>query len=281
MASMWEVKEVVTDKRVVVWFSCGAASAVAARIAVKKYPNCKIVYCDTLEFEHPDNRRFLMDVSEWIGKDIEIIKSDRYKDIYDVFYKTRFLKSGKGGAACTKYLKQNVRKAYQEEGDIHIFGMHIGEQRRISKFVNNNPELEFDWLLIDMRITKEECLRWISRAGIEIPTMYKLGYRNNNCIGCVKGGAGYWNKIRVDFPYAFERMAKAERDLGAALCRVSNKEGGDDYVYLDELDPTQGHDLPLPDIECGALCVSSEEDKQKAEEQFWARYGKKRVRGVT
>ena len=24
--------------------------------------------------------------------------------------------------------------------------------------------------------------------GIEIPVMYRLGYNNNNCVGCVKGG---------------------------------------------------------------------------------------------
>ena len=30
--------------------------------------------------------------------------------------------------------------------------------------------------------------------------MYDLGYPNNNCIGCIKGGMGYWNRIRKDFP---------------------------------------------------------------------------------
>ena len=36
------------------------------------------------------------------------------------------------------------------------------------------------------------------------PLMYDLGYPNNNCIGCVKGGMGYWNHIRKDFPEVFE-----------------------------------------------------------------------------
>lgn len=35
--------------------------------------------------------------------------------------------------------------------------------------------------------------------------MYDLGYANNNCIGCVKGGIGYWNKIRIDFPEESDR----------------------------------------------------------------------------
>ena len=40
----------------------------------------------------------------------------------------------------------------------------------------------------------------IERAGLRLPEMYRLGYANANCVGCVKGGAGYWNKIRRDFP---------------------------------------------------------------------------------
>ncbi len=39
--------------------------------------------------------------------------------------------------------------------------------------------------------------------------MYDLGYPNNNCIGCVKGGMGYWNKIRKDFPEVFQKRAVA------------------------------------------------------------------------
>jgi len=46
-------------QRVIVWFSCGAASAVAARLAVQKYElRSQIVYCDTLDSEDPDNARF-------------------------------------------------------------------------------------------------------------------------------------------------------------------------------------------------------------------------------
>jgi hypothetical protein len=61
------------------------------------------------------------------------------------------------------------------------------------------------------------------KAGIEIPAMYKMGYNNNNCIGCVKGGMGYWNKIRKDFPEVFNRMAVIEREVG---CNVSERQIG-------------------------------------------------------
>ena len=74
--------------------------------------------------------------------------------------------------------------------------------------------------------------------------MYDLGHPNNNCIGCVKGGMGYWNKIRVDFPEVFERRAKMERDIGATCING---------IYLDELDPDAGRNKVVV-ADCGIMC---------------------------
>lgn len=53
-------------KRILCWFSCGAASAYAAKIACESYGSeLEILYCDTLAYEHPDNRRFMKDVEQW------------------------------------------------------------------------------------------------------------------------------------------------------------------------------------------------------------------------
>lgn len=92
-------------------------------------------------------------------------------------------------------------------------------------------------------------MKFLTSRGIELPAMYKLGYSNSNCIGCVKGGMGYWNKVRVDFPEIFDRMAKIERDVGATCLREGKKK-----LYLDQLDPTRGRheDISLP--ECGVTC---------------------------
>jgi hypothetical protein len=50
------------ESRVLAWFSCGDASAVAAKLACEKYgERCQVIHCDTLAYEHPDNRRFLKD----------------------------------------------------------------------------------------------------------------------------------------------------------------------------------------------------------------------------
>lgn len=95
-----------TPGRKVVWFSCGAASAVAAKLAIDAYGDaCTVVYCDTLSSEHPDNARFFRDVEHWLGRKIEVIRSEKYRDIDDVFEKTRFMASP-FGARCTTELKK-------------------------------------------------------------------------------------------------------------------------------------------------------------------------------
>lgn len=259
-------------QRVLVWFSCGAASAVAAKLAVEKYPDCEVLYCDTLAYEHEDNTRFMADVEKWIGKKVKLLKSKKYTDIYDVFASTGWL-IGPNGARCTTELKGNVRKAYQKEGDLQIFGLTSDEMDRIDKFEKRNSEIDLEWILEENQVTKADCYRILQDAGIELPAMYKLGYNNNNCIGCVKGGMGYWNKIRVDFPDAFDKMAKVEREMNVAVCKSYAGDKKRKRVFLDELDPNAGRDVPLPDIDCGVLCVIDPEDRMNGLEQMELRFG--------
>jgi hypothetical protein len=121
----------------------------------------------------------------------------------------------------------------------------VDEKDRAGRFRMNNPEIVSHFPLIERGLTKRDCFTLIEDAGIELPAMYHLGYHNANCIGCVKGGKGYWNKIRRDFPEVFERMAALEEEIGASCINGSP---------LRTLDPNAGthRDLKLPD--CGLFC---------------------------
>ena len=106
--------------------------------------------------------------------------------------------------------------------------------------------------LIDNKINKQDCYRYVrDTLGIELPAMYRLGYGNNNCIGCVKGGMGYWNKIRVDFPEVFALRARLEREVGASCING---------CYLDELPPNTGKRNPPICEECGVFCQANLQD---------------------
>jgi 3'-phosphoadenosine 5'-phosphosulfate sulfotransferase (PAPS reductase)/FAD synthetase len=241
--------------RIISWFSCGAASAVATKLAIveSKIP-IEVVYCHVKE-EHPDNLRFMKDCEKWFGQPITIIENEKYEgSIYKVFEKNKYI-VGVAGAPCTRALKKEVRIKYQKPTDIQIFGYTAEEQDRVDRFIDANNDIKLWSILIDKGLRKSDCLAMIQRANIELPAMYKLGYQNNNCIGCVKGGLGYWNKIKVDFPEQFQRMATLEKTIGAKILKHKGER-----IWLSDL-PDGAGDYPTEkSIECGIFCHMAEED---------------------
>jgi 3'-phosphoadenosine 5'-phosphosulfate sulfotransferase (PAPS reductase)/FAD synthetase len=250
--------------RIVSWFSCGAASAVATKLAIQRAEGREVVvaYCDTSKREHPDNTRFLRDCEKWFGQEVLILGNDEYdRDPDVVFRKTRFL-VGPSGARCTAELKRKVRHGFQRPDDVVVIGYTAEEyERRHARTAKAEPFVNFWPILHERGITKDDCLAMLERAGIELPAMYKLGYRNNNCIGCVKGQAGYWNKIRIDFPERFAEMAAIERELGRAICKREWRDPDGtrhlERIPLDRLPPDLGRYASEPDISCGIVCQSA------------------------
>ncbi|HET7736739.1 MAG TPA: hypothetical protein VFK52_12235 [Nocardioidaceae bacterium] len=212
------------------------------------------IYRTDVGSEHPDNERFADDCAAWFGQEIHTIKSPKYRDTWQVWEERRYL-VGPTGALCTVELKKKARFMVERDYDVQIFGYTADEVRRADRFRLQNPEVRLLTPLIDRGLTKRDCLAMIDRAGIELPAMYQLGYRNNNCIGCVKGGMGYWNKIRRDFPDVFDRMASLERSLDATVLRDNGEP-----MFLDALDPERGNHADEPDMECSLLCVMAEAD---------------------
>jgi hypothetical protein len=166
-----------------------------------------------------------------------------------VFQGVRYI-AGVYGAACTRELKKGVREAFQRPTDRHVFGYTAEEQGRVDDFIDANNGVDLWPVLIEHGLTHEDCLALVERAGIELPMMYRMGYKNNNCIGCVKGGAGYWNKIRVDFPEQFDRMAKFSRGMGVRIINLT----GNVKTFLDELPVGVGDYPNEPAPQCGIFC---------------------------
>ena len=235
--------------RAISWFSCGAASAVTTVLHAIRYgTDHEAVYC-RVEQEHEDNLRFLDDFQRAFGIPVKIIRNEKYQgSIYDVFLKKGYIKN-EYGAPCTLHLKKDMRKEYQRPDDIQAFGYTSEEQDRADRFIDANNDVHESFPLLDIGLTKHDCLRMIHKARIELPIMYKLGYQNNNCVGCVKGGMGYWNKIRKDFPLQFKRMAEIERELNFAINKDKNGQ-----VFLDKLEPGRGRFKEDSPSDCGFTC---------------------------
>jgi 3'-phosphoadenosine 5'-phosphosulfate sulfotransferase (PAPS reductase)/FAD synthetase len=234
--------------RALIWFSAGAASAVAARIALNEHDGPTLIARIDPGSEHPDTERFAADVERWLGRAIEVHRSATYVDTWDVWERTKYL-VGPTGARCTAELKKKVRYAIERPDDIQVFGYTAEEERRADRFREQNPGVRLWTPLIEHGLTKSDCLAIIDRAGIELHAMYRLGYSNANCVGCPKGGIGYWNKIRRDFPETFDRMAGLERQLGVSVLRADGER-----LWLDELDPARGSHSDELEFECSLMC---------------------------
>jgi 3'-phosphoadenosine 5'-phosphosulfate sulfotransferase (PAPS reductase)/FAD synthetase len=247
------------NRRVVCWFSAGDASAVAAKLAVDKYPHAILVYIDTGS-EHEDNPRFIRDVEVWLDRPVYKIKSEIYSDIWQVFKATRWL-VGPAGARCTTELKKKVRQKFEKPDDLQVFGYTIEEKERLSRFANNNPEMNVWCPLIDRKLSKSDCHDIVSLAGIELPVMYKQGFRNNNCLGCPKGGQKYWGRTRKFYPEIFERMSKVERKLDVAINKSYAGDGERKKVFLDELPDDILITEPEQSVSCGLFCGQYLEDE--------------------
>ena len=271
--------------RTISWFSCGAASAVATKLALVDGP-VTIVNCEVKE-EHPDNKRFLKDCEEWFGQEIIILGNDDYnRSIYDVFEKEKYL-AGRYYAPCTNLLKKDIRKQFERPGDRQVFGYTVEEQDRVDRFIDANNDVDLITPLIDRGLTKADCLAMIVDAGIELPAMYKLGYKNNNCRGCVRASSpAYYAKIKIDFPHYAEKMNNMEKKLGVNLLKIdmksvkskypdiynslgkpstTNEKGGATYwrFKIDEIPESIEPMDETVDIQCGIFCELAEQEYRK------------------
>lgn len=240
-------------KNIVVWFSCGAASAVAAKKTVEKYgsDNNVIVVNNPVSEEHEDNQRFLKDVEKWIGVPIiHAINSEaNTTSAVDVWEKRKYM-SGIKGAPCTMILKKQARYEFERKNhiDYHVLGFTLEEKSRHERFVKFERENVIP-VLIEEGITKIQCFDIITNAGIDLPNIYKLGYPNANCIGCVKSTSPtYWNLVRQKHPEIFKHRAEQSRRLKVKLVRYKGKR-----IYLDEL-PETAKGGKLNSYDCGIFC---------------------------
>jgi len=224
------------------WFSAGVSSAVATKLSSPDL----IIYNPVADM-HPDTERFIKDCEMWFGKKVTRL-SGRVSTVEEACRLSACITIPNSFTACTKHLKISVRKAWEAQNlgsHVYVWGLDKKEVGRAESLVSRDPYNEHIFPLIDNGISKQEAHAILQKAGIKRPSMYAEGFPNANCLGCVRGGMGYWNKIRREYPAVFASRAKLERLIGHSIL----KEG-----FLDELNPNRGRKLKPIVQECGAMC---------------------------
>lgn len=211
--------------KIAVWFSCGAASAVAAKLTIERFPDAEVRVLNTpVPEEHEDNQRFRRDVQDWLGVSIETVVNEnpRHRSCDDV-WKNNYM-STPSGAKCTQLIKKKSRQQWEAKnpGYTPVLGFTLDEQSRHERFVLT--ERYIIPVLIDAGVTKADCYRLLQDAGIKLPEIYSLGYPNANCIGCVKAtSVTYWNHVRKIHPDIFEQRVIQSDRYGAKLVKCHPK----------------------------------------------------------
>lgn len=240
---------------IVVWFSNGAASAIAWQETILRYGD----RCDVRGVNNPvaeedtDNLRFARDVSMWLRQPLSYWSNPKYPEASAVSVWDR--RGGMvfpHGAPCTVHLKKEARQDYERHHNVvwHVFGFTVEEKKRHERFVLTERSNVLP-VLIDAGITKQDCIDRLQGAGVNPPRLYAEGYPNANCVGCVKATSPtYWNLVRQTRPEVFMERAKQSRRLGVRLCRYNGKR-----IFLDELPAdAKGKSLKSMNIDCGIFC---------------------------
>jgi hypothetical protein len=237
--------------RTIVWWSTGAASAVAAALILAEDRDAIIARCETAN-EDEDNYRFEADVMRRLNASVTILKSDEYASVPDVWEKRRYM-SGVAGAPCTAAMKIAPRLAFQRPYDLHVFGYTADgpDVERFARLQETYPELSVRAPLIERGITKEGSLAIVEGWGVALPRSYALGFPNANCLrtGCVRATSpDYWSLFRKEFPERFAGTASMSREIGCRLTRIKNER-----LYIDEIPadwPTRNAIAPSCDFLC-------------------------------
>lgn len=211
------------------------------------------IYIDVND-QHEDSMRFIKDCEKAIGKPITILKSKQYKSVEECVRTFGGFRSLNGGGSefipCTAWMKKRIRQEWESDHPeyeiTYVWGFDNDERNRAERMKEMHPDYTHIFPLIDKLLSKEDVHGYFAEHfTFKRPLMYDLGFPNNNCVGCIRGGMGYWNNIRIYFPEVFKARAKLERDIGYSIIRG---------VFLDELDENRGDMNTEIFPDCGIMC---------------------------
>ena len=199
------------DKDITVWFSCGAASAVATYFTLKKYGSTNRVRIvnNPVKEEHEDNLRFLSDVETWLGIKVEFAVNSKFPDCSakTVWSQHKYM-SGIAGAPCTMRLKKHARQEWESKNnsDYLVLGFTSDEKKRSDRFkmTERNNLLP---VLVDENITKQDCFNILATNNISLPKIYSIN-RPTRTVLFISPTIFYLTKTLRPFVYIINLLSK-------------------------------------------------------------------------
>lgn len=251
--------------RVIVALSGGIASAWCGEWALREFPKDKVIlYFNDTKWEHKDLYRFLKDLEKFWKHEITYDSDGR--SVEDVFFDSNAIANDRM-PFCSRILKAERLQKFYEHNDLIIFGIGIKEKHRAERIINvyknvsettgKNVFLRFP--LIQNKVTEQEMKSWLKSINIEMPELYKLGFKHNNCSGgCVRATIKQWIHLYKVLPEIYSQREQAEENVREYLSKdVSILAEGTLKSIRERLE--RGYNFPLfPEddkpVECIGAC---------------------------
>jgi 3'-phosphoadenosine 5'-phosphosulfate sulfotransferase (PAPS reductase)/FAD synthetase len=221
----------------IVLFSGGLASFEVGRRVLYRYgeEDVRFWFFDTL-VEDEGLYRFLDNCETLLATRIERLADGR--NPWQVFRDERFIGNSRV-PLCNRVLKREflerlLRSHYPDKDVVLHFGFEWFEKSRISaaelKWTAKGYQVEFS-LQQPPLLSSEDLKTLVQQAGIELPRLYRLGFRHNNCGGaCVQAGIKQWALLWHTFPQRYlwhEQQERITRDyLNKDVAILRDRTGG-------------------------------------------------------
>jgi hypothetical protein len=136
-----------------------------------------------------------------------------------------------------------------------LLGLSLDEVQRMKPARERWVTIE--WPLIDLRMTRHDCLLWLARQGYPIPP-------RSSCIGCPFHNDAHWREMRDHRPDEWEDACDFDERIRQLRRPSDTRPVGDRYLHrsmrpLREVDlstPADGGQTDMFAEECDGVCAT-------------------------
>lgn len=107
----------------------------------------------------------------------------------------------------------SIKRGQKTVGAIQWIGISVDEIMRMKPA--RDPWVEHRWPLVDARMNRADCLRWMDSHGYPKPP-------RSACVYCPFHNNSEWRRLKSDEPEAFNKAVQFERDIQAVKGKTHN-----------------------------------------------------------
>jgi hypothetical protein len=114
----------------------------------------------------------------------------------------------------------SIRRGQKHVGVIQWIGISRDESLRMKP--SKEPWAECRWPLIELRMTRQDCLEWMAAKGFPVPP-------RSACVFCPFHSLAEWRRLQTEEPAEFQRAVDFEKQLQSVKSQTDNMR---DVPYL-------------------------------------------------